>query len=187
MIPLIISSIESQDDRDFLEDIYLSYSRLMYSEIIKIVRDSWAAEDLLQSVVEKLVAKVQLLRTLNKPKLINYVTTASRNTAYNYLRDRRKIVEVPLEDGTLVDIAITGWIDDRLLLQESIKNIHQAWLALNERYRRVLELRYFLDKTDEEISSELGILKGSVRMVLTRARNALRSEMEKLGNVNGFQ
>ena len=34
MIPLIILSIENDDDRAFMEDLYLSYRRLMFSELL---------------------------------------------------------------------------------------------------------------------------------------------------------
>ena len=180
MIPLIISNIENQVDYDFIEDIYNSYNRLMYSEIVKITKDNWAADDILQSVIVKLIGKVQLLHTLNKPRLINYIVAASRNTAYNYMRKRNKISEVSFDDEILSNETKQGEIFDGLLLQESIETVHIAWKALDERYRRVLEMRYFLDNTDVEISAELGIRKNSVRMVLTRARNSLKNEIEKL-------
>jgi len=44
----------------------------------------------------------------------------------------------------------------------------------------VLGMKYFMEKTDEEMSSELRIEKNSVRMTLTRARNALKAQILKL-------
>jgi len=180
MIPIIITSIENNDDRDFMEALYVSYNRLMYSEIKKIVSDSWAVDDLFQTVLEKLIDKIQLLRTFDRPTMINYVSTASRNTAYNYLRDTGKINVISLDDEVLKNIAEQGEIYDRLFLQVSKEIVHRAWKALDKRNQWVLGMKYFMEKTDEEMSSELRIEKNSVRMTLTRARNALKAQILKL-------
>ena len=63
MIPIIILTIENEDDRAFMEGLYLSYNRLMRSEIHKILKDSWATEDVEQNVLEKLIDKIPLLKT----------------------------------------------------------------------------------------------------------------------------
>ena len=98
MIQLIIQSIENADDCDFIGNLYLNYRRLMHSEVFQITRDKWATEDVVQSVVIKLIDKVQLLRNLSKPELINYIAIASRNTALNYLRSIKKTVDVSYDD-----------------------------------------------------------------------------------------
>jgi len=178
MIPLFILSIESPDDCEFIENLYLSYKRLMFSEILKITGDRWATEDIIQTVIVKLIGKLTLLRTLSKPKLINYIITASRNTALNHLRSLNRVIEVPYEDS-IEDIAeYSSEIDNKLLIREQLENVHTAWKKLDNRNKRVLELKYVLEKTNEEISSELGIKPESVRMILTRARNSLKSHMK---------
>ena len=55
MIPCYILVIEDENDRAFMAELFLQYNRLMYSEIYKIVHDSWVAEDLVQTVLVKLI------------------------------------------------------------------------------------------------------------------------------------
>ena len=45
MIPYCILVIEDDDDRTFMEQLFVDYHRLMYHEIFKLVHDQWAAED----------------------------------------------------------------------------------------------------------------------------------------------
>lgn len=47
MIPYIILTIENDDDREFMADLYRTYHRLLYKEIYEIVQDSWNTEDLM--------------------------------------------------------------------------------------------------------------------------------------------
>ena len=58
MISFIVSAIEDMDDRDFMESLYYSYKRLMYSEIRKIVHDTWDVEDVLQNTLIRLIKKI---------------------------------------------------------------------------------------------------------------------------------
>lgn len=44
MIPYCILVIEDDDDRTFMEQLFVDYHRLMYHEIFKLVHDQWAAE-----------------------------------------------------------------------------------------------------------------------------------------------
>ena len=53
MIPYCILIIEDDSDREFMSKLYLSYNRLMYREIFKIVNDPWVTEDLMQEVLEQ--------------------------------------------------------------------------------------------------------------------------------------
>ena len=62
MLPLVIMAIEDEDDKAFMTWLYLQYRRLIYSEVRKITGNTDEVEDLLQSVVEKLIEKLSLLR-----------------------------------------------------------------------------------------------------------------------------
>ena len=65
--------------------LYIQHQSLLYSEIIRIVQSSTDAEDVLHTVIEKLIDKVGFLRKLDRRGLVNYIITAAKNTAYNIL------------------------------------------------------------------------------------------------------
>lgn len=70
MIPYIILTIENDDDREFMADLYRTYHRLLYKEIYEIVQDSWNTEDLMQSLLEKLIDHIDQLRSFDTRQLI---------------------------------------------------------------------------------------------------------------------
>jgi len=177
MMPFAILAIEDSDDRDFMESIYNDYKRLMYSEINKITRDRWVTEDILHSVIVKLIDKVSLLRSLTKAKLINYIMITSKNTALNYLRDTKKVSEYTYDENIYDNGVQDSLLEDKLISIELINSMHSAWRLLDERSKRVLEMKYILEKKDSEIAEELGIGANSVRMTLTRARNNFKREL----------
>lgn len=173
MIPFYILAIENDDDREFMSQLYFQYNRLMYHEIIKIVHDPWVADDLLQATVEKLIDKLQELRKKDREHLLCYIIVSCKNAARNYLRDQKRHMAFCLDDEA--DRADTKndqeEIEFRLISKEELNALIQIWPKLDERSRWILEMRYIQEKTTKEMVSELGIKTGSVRMLLSRARN----------------
>lgn len=57
-IPASILAIENESDRDFMENIFFSYQRLIYHEIGSILNDPWSKDDIFQTVIVQLTNKV---------------------------------------------------------------------------------------------------------------------------------
>lgn len=175
MLPLVIMAIEDEDDKAFMTWLYLQYRRLIYSEIRKIIGDSDEAEDLLQTVVEKLIEKLSLLRGMERDKLVNYIISAAKNTAYNHLRSRKP--EVPWEDQE--ESLPASAPEDQVIAQGDLLALARAWPGLDERTRYLLTARYILKKSGREIAGDLNMPSNNVRMALVRARRRAREAMER--------
>ena len=76
MIPYCILVIEDDDDRAFMEQLFVDYHRLMYHEIFKLVHNQWAAEDVMQSTLVRLIDKIPELRSKDRNHLVNYISPA---------------------------------------------------------------------------------------------------------------
>lgn len=172
MIPYCILIIENDDDREFMTSLYLDYRRLMYSEINKVVKSSYDADDIMQSVLEKLIDKIPLLRSRSRDQRVNYIISTCKFTAYNFVSRGAAKKEVPLEDYTeLPDTDQSGHeIELRLIKGEELDALRQVLSRLDTRTRCLLEGYYFLEKPMAELGKELGIKPDSVRMALARAR-----------------
>lgn len=184
MIPYCILAIENDDDRGFMESLYLQYNRLMYAEISKVVGDPNAAEDLMQDVLIKLIDRIQKLRSMDRDGLVNYIISACKNQARNYVRNCGKHPIFPLDDQTdQPDSDHSGAEMELLLIRQSdLETMARIWPELDEKSRFLLEARYVLERDDDDIAAALGIKPASVRMALTRARKAayqlLRGKIE---------
>ena len=141
MIPYCILIIEDDSDREFMSKLYLSYNRLMYREIFKIVNDPWVTEDLMQEVLIKLIDRVKELRTKDRQHLINYVITASKNKARNYVRDSHRKKESSFDDQIeYCDTHLSrDEIEVRLIQKDRVNRLISAWHKLDERSRFLLD------------------------------------------------
>lgn len=175
MFPLIIMAIEDENDRAFMTWLYLQYRRLIYSEVRKIVGNTDEVEDLVQTVVEKLLEKLPLLRGMERDKLVNYIISTAKNTAYNSLRGKEQ--EILWEDQEeLADPAPMP--EEHILAQEDLYRLAQVWIDLDKKTQYLLSAKYILKKSGKEIASDLNMPSDNVRMALVRARRKARQAME---------
>ena len=104
-IPASILAIENESDRDFMENIFFSYQRLIYHEIGSILNDPWSKDDIFQTVIVQLINNIDTLRPMPAKVLTSYIATSARNAALTYIRNisRRKEILADEFDNSNVD------------------------------------------------------------------------------------
>lgn len=178
MIPLIIQTIENPSDREFMEELYLTYRKLIYSSISRITNRDM--DDLMQSTIEKLISHVSTLRTLSTAKTAAYIVATAENTARTHLYKEYSISVISLDGNDDLQDALVSDFDiyDFLSQREQSKIFSEVWLKLSERDRTILENKYMLGMTNDEISQMLGIKSNSIRMAVSRAKKSLKYYIE---------
>lgn len=172
MIPYCILVIDDDNDREFMTQLYLDYNQLMRSEVQKIIKNEYDAEDVLQNVLEKLIDKIPLLRSRNRDQLVNYIISACKYTSFNYLRDNKYKRVVALDDYLSLpdETQDTHEIELRLIKDEELEALHRVLSKMDLQTQCLLEGYYILDKPMAELAVDLGIKPDSIRMTLTRTR-----------------
>lgn len=130
MIPYIILTIENDDDREFMADLYRTYHRLLYKEIYEIVQDSWNTEDLMQSLLEKLIDHIDQLRSFDTRQLIDYICAAAHNTAYNYNRAKKKNYFIDIDPDNEPS---PSSLEDSIIHREDLASLALVWNHLDEK------------------------------------------------------
>jgi RNA polymerase sigma-70 factor (ECF subfamily) len=109
--------------------------------------------------------------------------TITRNLVFNETRRRSRAQLLPLEheDGTPRDIQDVGSMEPGHKLQEKELRdaIEMAIASLPEQQRLALILRRYEEMAYEEIAAVLETTVPSVKSLLFRAREELRSKLER--------
>ena len=174
-------SAEDPSDRQFIEELYHQYNRLMYRKALDNLADPQDVDDLVQDCLERLIKQVGTLRKLSGCTLTAYIVYTVRNTAINMKRRREvqsrhvflsDFSELEPEDSSLSP-------EDALLVDERSEHFMQAFAELSEDDQFLLIGKYIQGLRDEELAQMMGCGAASVRMKLTRARRrALRKLRE---------
>ena len=184
MIMLMITALESEEDKAFMLNLYKNYYALVRKTVYNITRDKHQAEDLANDTFIKLIDKISSIRTLESCSLAAYVVYTSRSVAINFIK-RRDVQQKHLYFGEDADLAekipslTDNIIEERIVHQEEINELKDAILKLPEKQKELLYFKYILELHDREIANILNIAPGSVRQYLTRARREAKEIMEK--------
>lgn len=181
MIPMVLMLIEDEDDRAFIQRLFLQNELAMYGMALRIVKDHHIASDMVSASCLKMIEKIHYLRRIPVCKQTPYIISIVRNTSLMYLRKRRIENSWLMDDERVLDWAAKTSmpVDESILMEAEAEELREAIRRLNARERDLLVMKYFEQRTDEEISLVLGIGKDSVRFYLTKARRALGDELRK--------
>lgn len=180
MIPLVISAIENDEDRWFMQQLYEQYKRLMISIIYIHLRDKQYVEDVVGEVCVALIDKLQTLQSLPVQAQQAYVVLTAKNRAINY---SKKLAhqqahnignpDIIMETSTSTD----NRPDTYILFREQIAAAKRAISRLPEKERLYMEMRYIQELDISEISKMLDVKEDSIRKTLLRARTRLGTEL----------
>lgn len=173
MIPTIILTIEDENDREFMTQLYLQNERIMYAEMRKMGADSWVMDDVLQDSLIRLIDKVDVLRRLDQRKQVNYIITTVRNQLKNYYRKNQRTTIYSLDDEDSFlgrTLSADEDVEEIIVRKEQISKLQIIWPQLSEATQQLLERKYILGQSNEEIAAIFQVKPESIRMKLTRAR-----------------
>jgi RNA polymerase sigma-70 factor, ECF subfamily len=156
-----------QKDEEALSALYDRYSGLVYSEAKRILRDTGAAEEILQDLF------YQVWRTAErfdpaKGSLAGWLLVAARNRAISKLRRKSRKSEELDENGVSLGVDLESHAAQNLLLEK----VRTVMGSLPEGQREALECAYFEGMSHTEIAEKTGQPLGTVK---TRIRSAMES------------
>ena len=123
------------------------------------------AEDIAQDALLRAWRRRSTLRDSERRN--QWLATIVRNEAF------RQHARVRPDPTSTIEFS-EGAEDEQVLATVELADIHAALALLNERDRRLLEMKYEEDLTQAMIARRLGIPEGTVKVRLHRARNRLR-------------
>ena len=160
-------------DESALAEIVSQYRPGLQNYINSIVNDYAVAEDLTEDTFVKLLVK--------KPKdrgsatFKTWLYTIGRNLAVDYLRKNPAGRYVPLDEIYDISGDVIG-LDFCVEEQTEIRN---ALEMINPDYKNIIILFYFEDFSIEEISKIIKKPRKSTSVLLHRAKNAIKKQLEK--------
>lgn len=172
-------------DQKAFEELFKRYRDAIYFMLLKMVNNKIDAEDLTYEAFGK--AFRNLRQYSPRFAFSTWLFKISSNNCIDFLRKKRNNT-VSL-DGKDVDesektVLMTLPADVLNPEQEFIKAqkatlMRKEVSKLKERYRRLIELRYFKEYSYEEIANELDLPLGTVKAQLFRARELLYKLLKK--------
>src|SRR6185295_8621381 len=155
-------------DAGAMRELYDHYGRLIYSLIQRMVRNSAAAEDLVQETFLRIWNRIPAFDQ-ERGALGPWVLTVARNRAIDYLRST---------DGRMS----AGVLDlDRLEHPAQFVNFDDRALSLDR--ARVIELAYYEGLSQTEMADRMQQPLGTIKTWVRSALKVLREQLTEAATV----
>lgn len=176
----------SPDDKAFFHEFYEDNKNFMFYIARKYVSTQTDCEDIVQEATVRLINNVPSLRELTPNKTAKYIALTIRSVFMDFEKRKHGSRTVFLDDDMLetlikAEVLIADGIPD-ISARMEVELLKQS---LEPRDWLVLEGKYLLGYTQEELAPKLGVSPDSVRMILSRARANARKILQCEEKVGG--
>jgi RNA polymerase sigma-70 factor (ECF subfamily) len=155
-----------QKEEEALSALYDRYSGLVFSEAKRILRDTGAAEEILEDLFYQ-VWQTPGRSDPTKGSLAGWLLVAARNRAISKLRRRSEDLE---ENGVSLNMNIESHAAQKLLVDK----VRKVLGSLPAARRESLECAYFEGMSHSEITEKTGQPVGAVKAGIRGALESLK-------------
>ncbi len=173
----LLMGMKRGDGASFAE-LYRRYSGRIYGNILKLVKEQQAAEELLQDVFAKLWEKRESISI--DTSFQSYLFVVSRNAVYNFMRHLAKERRLRNE-ATLVYLSGYQHVEEQLLERELFDAYESAVHALPPRRKHIYRLCKWEGKSYEEVGAMLGISVATINDHIVKATHFIKTQLSHIG------
>lgn len=170
-------------DEQALAALYDATCARVHGLVLRITRRGALAEEVVEDTYWQVWRQAPRFDA-ERGKCITWLLAMARSRAIDALRRNQRFQHEPLpEDGSAdaPDAAAAATADsapDELLqASRGAQQLHQALVQLDARSRQLVALAFFRGLTHEEIAQQVALPLGSVKSIIRRALQQLRSAL----------
>ena len=166
-------------DESALSTLYDRYSSMLFSMLMRILKDTSAAEEILQDLFLQLWRNPSRFDP-SRGSLPAWLLVIGRNRAISRLRSRERREVSEDSDGFSMDsIPSPGNIEEEAQRSQLAQRLRSAMATLPPEQREAVELAYFEGMSQTEIATRTGSPLGTVK---SRVRTAMQSLKQIFGD-----
>lgn len=174
MLGFYLSLIDSDDDKNKFEQLYLTYRQDMYKIAYSILKNNADAEDAVHQAFLSIANNFEKILEIPRQEIKAYIVIIIRNTAINLYNENKRSAERTVElneNDVSVDVNFLEQYEYELLIN-AIKELPQM-------YKDIIYLYYLEEFTTKEIAKMLGVTVDTVYKRLERAKKLLKETLEQ--------
>nr|WP_318246434.1 sigma-70 family RNA polymerase sigma factor [Rossellomorea aquimaris] len=174
LLEMRIQSMESKT----IEEVVEQYGEDVWKLVFSYVRHEQAADDLTQEIFIKVYKKMDTFS--GRASLRTWIWRVAINHCKDYLNSWYKRKVFTEEDQQFQMMSSGSSVEGDVIQRSEDRELEEAVLGLPVKYREIIYLHYYAERTIKEISVLLDVKENTVKTRLRKAKQLLKE-----GLVNG--
>ncbi len=163
-------------DPHALAELYDRYGQAVFRLILRMVRDSGVAEDLVQETFLRVWNRVGGFDS-DRGAVGPWLLAVARNRAIDYLRYQGRRTESAMDLNETEHPALFADFSTNVLNFDMARQVNRALEQLDSQQRQAIELAYFEGMSQTEIAEHMGQPLGTIKTWTRRAIQQMRSAL----------
>lgn len=184
MLMLYLGSIETQEDRDKFEKLYVHYEKRMFAVSNKILNNEQDAEDIVHDTFQTLIENLDKINEIYSHKTWSYIVTIVKNKSINLYRKKARHGSVAFEEENILEQLFEKSLEEEIEAKNLKTKMAYFILKLPDRCRYVLYLHYYNGCSYAEIGKILEMTEANARQISRKARKMLETMIKESGILN---
>lgn len=169
MLAFYLMSLDSDEDRKLFEYLYDEYRSKLYYIAYNMLKNEYSAEDAVHDTYMKVINHIDKFYDIPEEHTKNLIILILKNTVKDMFR-RNRCDPLPLDEEEYQAKYNLTFDEDYSCEKNDIK---ECLKLLDEKYRTVLELKYWHGLKEKEIADILGIGDKAVNSRIFRAKKMI--------------
>lgn len=179
MLNILLASLETEEERKTLTDIYNEHKYALLMVSLKICENQQMAEDAVHNAFEQLIKKNKEDLNLSRIDFRRRYAIIVKNKTIDLIRREKIYLSEAMEDLTYETASDETPVEVQIVNLEEYTDLRNHLKNLDDISRLVLEMKYVLGISHKEIAHELGMTPEHVNTKIARAKEKIRRAMGK--------
>lgn len=172
MLVFYLSLLETQEEKDKFEKLYIQYRKLMFYIAKGILQDDFLAEDAVHNAFLRIINHLDKIEEISCHKTKSFMVIVVENVSKDLYNKRKKGPTISSEDidSNIVD---RNDVADNIIAQMTAEEVIKKIQLLPDIFQEVLLLKFVHEMNDKEIAKVLEISPAAARKRIERARQRI--------------
>lgn len=184
MLTLYLGIIETPEDRNKFEKLYMYYEKRMFAVSNKILNNEHDAEDIVHDTFQALIENIDKINDIYSHKTWCYIVTIVKNKSINLYHKKARHGSAAYEEENILEQIFAKSLEEEIEKNDLQTRMAYFILKLPDRCRYVLYLHYYNDYSYAEIAKILEITEANARQISRKARKMLETMIKESGILN---
>ena len=169
---------------EFMKQLVEKYRQMMYKIAFGILRNSYDAEDAIQSALLWIINNYEKFLQIPCNKRAVYIANIIEHVSINILNKKKRHPFEDIDEHREISCNIS--VDKSVAEKMTIEEIKQVILTMSETDRLILRLCLFEERNNKEIAKIMGISEENARVRIHRVKKRLANLLKKRGITNEY-